>query len=200
MLMVERALRILPALNNVLSHHDTPIDTNDVRALKVIASVLKPFKNAIVALCSQKATLLLADSVLTLLLDDLQKSGTEFADCLRRNLVREIKKRRTVLSTALAVLNDPHYNFGLETALGLRKPSDSEIVDVLAEISDLDTSIEHECHARPKVRPRVRNRNRVFCTSSHESVRLSPIIMFLAGGSDMGDIVLRFCSNGSVRS
>ena len=54
LLKVERALEILLALNIVLSHHDTPIDTNDSRALQQIASVLLAFKKAILAWCSQK--------------------------------------------------------------------------------------------------------------------------------------------------
>lgn len=153
LLMVERVLEILPALNIVLSHHGTPIDANDARAMEQIASVLSPFKNAILVLCTQKATLSLADKAITLLLDDLLESRTEFAERLRTKLIREIRKRRTILSTALAMLNDPEYDFRLEVTLGLQRPSDSDILDLLADILDAEGEFENgtEQHARPKV-------------------------------------------------
>ena len=67
-LMIERCLLILPALNNVLSRHGTPISVRDTEALRNIASALEPFKCAILSLCKKEATLRHADLVFKLLL------------------------------------------------------------------------------------------------------------------------------------
>ena len=154
-LMIERALRILPAINNVLSRHGTPIDANDSHALKKVMSALAPFKRAILVLCESKTTLSHADKILSLLLNELGIIGTELADCLRANLVKEIRKRRTILSTVLSVLENPQYDFSLELDLGLPQPSDGRILDVLEEIlraDDLTPIPDSEHEAPPKVR------------------------------------------------
>lgn len=60
----------------------------------------------------------------------------------------KLLKRRTVLSTALAVLEDPACDFSLECAIGQRRPSDNELLgifsDILSSDSDslLDESVE----------------------------------------------------------
>ena len=104
LLMIERALRILPALNNVLSRYGTPMSVSDTLALERIAAVLQLFKRTILLLCKTEATLEHAVRVLSLLLRDLREIGTELAENLRENLKLEIVKRRTILSTALASL------------------------------------------------------------------------------------------------
>lgn len=134
--MIERALRILPALNYVLSRHATPIASDDALALREIARTLQPFKRAILTLCSSDSTLLHADKVFLCLLNDLRAIGTELAETLSENVKCELKKRRSVLSSVLGVLENPSYEFKLEQILGQRAPSDAQILEVLEEISD----------------------------------------------------------------
>ena len=155
-LMVERTLRILPAMNNVLSRHSTPISANDNKALREISAVLAPFKRAILVLCESKTTLLHADKVLQLLIRDLEEIGTEMAEFLLTELKTEIKKRRTILSTVLAVLDDPHYQFDLENSVGVSLPSDGEMIAVLAEIVNADEShfpSQHRSQSPARVSP-----------------------------------------------
>lgn len=141
-LMIERCLRILPALNNVLSRHSTPISAIDTEALRSIARVLESFKRAILTLCKTEATLRHADKVFLLLLRSLQNENSPLAEMLYARLQTEIVKRRTVLSTVLAVLDNPKYDFELERELGVELTSDEEIVAVLVEISDVSLSSE----------------------------------------------------------
>ena len=63
-----------------------------------------------------------------MLVEDLGKSQTQLAKMLIENLKREIRKRRTILSTLLAILEDPLYDFKLETTIGQRRPSDDEML------------------------------------------------------------------------
>lgn len=139
LLMIERALRILPAMNNVLSRHSVPISAQDAIALEEIAAVLSPFKHAILLLCKKEASLRVADKIFLLILQDLEKMGSELADMLLGRLKRELQKRRTILSTLLAVLDDPKYDFKLEREIGVRVPSETELVNVLHEIVDSGT-------------------------------------------------------------
>ena len=136
--MIERALRILPALNNVLSRYGNPISAMDVFALEKIVTALVPFKRAILLLCRNDATLLIADKTFKLLYQDLQSIESELASMLLSNLRTELGKRRTILSTCLAVLDVPGYDFECEKLFGLPKPSKREIVDVLTEITDAE--------------------------------------------------------------
>ena len=139
-LMIERALRILPALNNVLSRYGEPISAVDALALEKIATVLSPFKRAILLLCRNDSTLLIADKVFKLLLRDLQDVDSDLASMLRTNLRRELCKRRTVVSTVLAVLTIPKYNFEFERQIGQREPSTEEMMEVLKEIIGFDAT------------------------------------------------------------
>ena len=134
--MIERALRILPALNNVLSRHGAPIDSNDTLALRKIMEVLEPFKRAILVMCRDDASLLHDDRALQLLLSTLRENRSDLAQMLREELELEIRKRRTVMSSVLQILENSQYDFNLESSLGTRHPSDSEILDVLREIID----------------------------------------------------------------
>ena len=155
LVMIERALRILPALNNVLSRYGTPISARDSEALERIAAILAPFKRAILFLCKAEANLSHADKVFTVLLEDLGKSETELAGILAENLKAEIRKRRTILSTLLAILEDPTYDFKLETTIGQRRPSDDELLEIIAEIVNAKStsdSFDSEDDTAPSVR------------------------------------------------
>ena len=110
--MIERALRILPALNNVLCRHSSPLTSSDALALTRIASALTPFKRAILKLCSNKADLISADKVFLLLLRDLRECATRLSDKLCEGFKNELRIRRTSLSTAFAFLKDPTYDCG----------------------------------------------------------------------------------------
>ena len=140
LLMIERALRILPAMNNVLSRHSVPISAQDAEALEKIAAVLSPFKNAILLLCKKEATLRNADRIFLLMLQDLRKTNTALADMLLERLKTELSKRRTILSSLLAVLENPNYDFKLEREIGIREPSDQDMLELLSEIIDTDTT------------------------------------------------------------
>lgn len=140
LLMIERAISIHPALNNVLSRHGTPISAHDIEALRKIAEVLAPFEKAILLLCKTESTLLHADKVFTLLLRDLEKAGTELGDMLSEHVKLEISKRRTVLSSVLAILEDPAYDFALERAVNGSQPSDDEMIAILSKILDASES------------------------------------------------------------
>ena len=145
--MIERAIRIHPALNNVLSRHGTPINARDIEALRLIAEVLLPFKKAILVLCKTESNLTHADKVFTLLLRDLEAAGTELAGLLSTHVKLEIKTRRTILSSVLAVSEEFSYDFSLEYAINQRKPSDDEMVAILLKILDLsDVSEPPEIH------------------------------------------------------
>ena len=136
LLMIERALEILPALDYVLSRHDTPISLVDAAALKEISFVLKPFKQSILYLCKREASLVHADKVFLLLINSLRSSTCTVAGMLLERLIEEISQRRTLLSTVLQLLIDPDYDFKLENELGQKKPSDREIFALLAELLD----------------------------------------------------------------
>ena len=147
--IIESALCILPALNNVLCRHGEPISTSDTLALREIASVLSQFKRGIVLLCSEEATLSHADKVFSLLLRDLEDSGTELAMVLLSNLKVAIAQRRTILPNSLAVLQDPSYDHGLERAVQQRIPSHEEILEVLVDIVDAEASPAQPVIGRP---------------------------------------------------
>ena len=70
--------------------------------------------SSILLLCRNDATLLITDKVFKLLLQDLRDVDSELASMLRTNLRSELCKRRTVLSTVLAVLTIPKYNVEYE--------------------------------------------------------------------------------------
>ena len=137
LVVIERAIRIHPALNNVLSRHGTPLNARDMEALRLIAEVLLPFKKAIFVLCKTESNRTHADRVFTLLLRDLEAAGTELADMLSKHVKLEIKARRTALSSVLAVLENLSYDFSLERAINQRKPSDDEMVAILLKILDV---------------------------------------------------------------
>ena len=117
-LMIERVVEILSALNNVLSRSGMPVSSDDAMAFERLLSVLGPFKRAILVLCKDEATLLHTDRAFTLLMQDLRLCGIELAHMLLRCLRDEVKKWRTILSTVLEVLENPHYDFALESPLG----------------------------------------------------------------------------------
>ena len=152
LLMIEMSLLILPALNNVLSRHGTPISARDAEALENIASVLKPFKRAILSLCEAKATLRVADKVFIILLENLRNKDSSLEELLYEKLLHEIAKRRTILSSVLALLDNPKYDFWLEREIGVCEPSDQQMVSILTELNDLSpgdvpsvASGEEEC-------------------------------------------------------
>ena len=81
-------------------------------------------------MCKQQANLLHADRVFILLLQELRHIESPVAEVLLENLKKGILKRRTILSSILQVLDDPKYDFELETEIGQTKPSNREIIDV----------------------------------------------------------------------
>ena len=93
LLMIERALEILPALNYVLSHHGTPISVDDASALREIALVLEPFKRAMLLLCNKEANLVHADKVFTVLISKLSCSASPVARMLLDEVKGDILKR-----------------------------------------------------------------------------------------------------------
>ena len=129
-------------LNNVLSRYGTPISGRDSEALERIAAILAPFKPTIFSLCKAEANLSHADKVFMVLLEDLGKSETEVAGILAENLKAEIRKRSTILSKLLASLEDPTYDFKLETTIGQRRPSDDELLEIIAEIVNAKPTFE----------------------------------------------------------
>ena len=66
----------------------------------------------------EEANLRVADKVIKLLLADLRMENSELGDMLYENLRLEIAKRRTVLSTALAIVDDPKYDIELGKEIG----------------------------------------------------------------------------------
>ena len=159
--MINRALRILPALNNVLSKHGTPMSANEAAALTKLAEVLEPFKRGILLLCKSEATLIQADRVFLLIFAELESCGSALADMLSEKLKDEIVKRRTGLSTVLEVLENPDYDFSIETAIGQRRPSDEEMLTILANIVSSDVLEEDDT-----------------LQDSHEKVRCLPLRFF----------------------
>ena len=134
--MIERALRILPAMNHVLAVHATPIGTADVSALERIVDILAPFKRALKLLCDAYATLSHADNVFRLLIKDLESSRSPLAALLLEYLEDEMRKRRTMLLTVPALLNNPFHDFCLGMRIGLDVPSDEDVLEILAELID----------------------------------------------------------------
>ena len=63
--------------------------------------------------------------------------NSELSEMLYNRLRREIAKRRTILPSVLAVLENYKYCFELEAELGIRKPSTEEMVSVLIEVSGI---------------------------------------------------------------
>ena len=134
--MIERTLRILPALNHILVRTGEPISVKDVATLKSILSALTPFKQAILNLCSQEA-----DRIFLMMFHDLDGIKTELSELLSGNLKMEIAKRRTILSTALAVLFDRNYKFKLETMIGVERPTYNNIFAVFAELLNAESTM-----------------------------------------------------------
>ena len=93
---------------------------------------MEPFKQAILIVCRNEATLLHADKAFTLLLRTLQENESELASVLRERLVEEIKKRITVVSTVLQVMENRNYDFGLESSRGARDSS-TVLAETLAD-------------------------------------------------------------------
>ena len=139
LLMIHRALRILPAINNVLSRHGTPIDSHDAAALSKIVEVLEPFKRGILLLCKTEATLIQADRVCRLILSELGSCGTPLADVLSEALKEEILERRSTLSSVLEFLHDRNYDFAVETLVGQRRPSEGDMIRCLSTIVQSDS-------------------------------------------------------------
>ena len=75
-----------------------------------------------------------ADRVFLLLLKGLEESNTELTQRLSTNLKEEIVKRRSGLSTVLSLLDDYRYEFELESKLGVEKPSESEVLEILTDL------------------------------------------------------------------
>lgn len=134
--MVERAVRIMPALNDVLKRRESPIDASDIQALREIVRCLAPFKRAILLLGTKRANLSSADKIFQLLIRELKESESALANMLIEGLRVEIAKRRTVLSTALRVLENPQYDFWIESFIGQHRPSDDELINVFVELLD----------------------------------------------------------------
>lgn len=93
LVMIERALGILPALNNVLSRYDTSLSTVEAMTLEKITSVLAPFKRAMLILCKNETTPGHADKVFAVLLKDLLEIDTKLSWTLRQGLEEAIFKR-----------------------------------------------------------------------------------------------------------
>lgn len=150
--MIERALEIQPALNYVLSLHSAPIGASDFAALRSVASLLAPFKRAMLALCKPEANLLVADKVFRLLFQALRDSESPLARLLLKRLKKEILKRRTVFSSVLQILEDPKYDFEVETEIGQRKPTKKETLSALTKILRFieDDSASQDC-GKPSV-------------------------------------------------
>ncbi|XP_003741470.1 uncharacterized protein LOC100908354 [Galendromus occidentalis] len=142
--MIERAIEILPAINNVLSRYGTPLSPSEAVALERIRNILSPFKRAILALCKNEATLFHADRVFSLLMKDLDEMNVELSRILLESLKGEIRKRRTIHSSILAVLENYEYDFSLELEVGQERLSDDEILDNLADILDAREFVEDE--------------------------------------------------------
>ena len=119
--------------------------------------------SSILLLCRNDATLLIADKVFKLLLQDLRDVDSELASMLRTNLRSELCKRRTVLSTVLAVLTIPKYNFEYERQIGQREPSTEEMMEVLSGIigSDVIPSPPNENESCPVRTPSQSRRMRI---------------------------------------
>ena len=81
-----------------------------------------------------------ADTVFRLLIRDLRDDGSRLSEKLCANLKEELKKRRTILSTTLAFLEDPTYDYELEHEIGQREPSREEMLELLAELIDAKDS------------------------------------------------------------
>ena len=120
-----------------VSRRGTPVCARDAEALENIASVLKPFKRAILSLCEAKATLRVADKVFILLLENLRNKDSTLEEQLYEKLLDEIAKRRTVLSSVQAVLDNPKYDFWLKREIGVCEPSDQQMISILTELNDL---------------------------------------------------------------
>ena len=149
LLMIERALRIRCALNNVLARHSTPITSVDLLALESIATVLAPFKRAILLLCKEEANLLHADRIFVLLLQELERVQSRLARLLLETLKDELRKRRTILSSIIAMLEELGYDFQLESAIQVQPPSDEEVLDKLAAIVDAESEFDFEDSTDP---------------------------------------------------
>ena len=89
------------------------------------------------------------------MLQALRKANTALADMLLGRLKKELSKRRTILSPLLALLENPKYDFKFEREIGMREPSDEDMLKVLSEIintetilSEIDSTEEEESTVR----------------------------------------------------
>ena len=92
-------------------------------------------------------------SIFRLLLRDLRLIDSELATILFDNLLIEIMKRRSILSTILAILHDDKYDFSLEAEIGSKKPGKQASLSVLESIAPIDVvDPEPEREATSEVR------------------------------------------------
>ena len=96
--------------------------------------VLLPFKETMICLGSNKTTLIHADRVFGVLLNNLRQSNTVLTNALADALIAEIKKRRTKLSSLLQYLLDSKYDYRMETDLGYTRPSEKTLRELIIEI------------------------------------------------------------------
>ena len=137
--MLERAVRIMPAINAVLAcHGDVTLGRTYQIKLRNILNVLAPLKQAMVCLCYSQSTLIHADRILMVLLDKLQRDDCELSSTLRAHVIEEMKQRRTKLSSLLQYLLNPAYDFALETFLGQRRMSEQALRDLILDILKRD--------------------------------------------------------------
>ena len=92
-IMIERVLRILPAMDNVLSQYLTPVSSSDSLALQRSSAVLEPFKRAISVVCCKEATLLHADEAFIASARITSRHRKRIGSHPTRGARRRVKKR-----------------------------------------------------------------------------------------------------------
>ena len=146
--MLQRTIRIFPALNQVLDEAREPTFTRDDRQIfESILYVLEPMKDAMLHLCNARTTLAHADRIIVELLDIFEAKEASFtlAKAIGTAVKDEIKKRRTDMSSLLQYLLDPKYEPRAERALGQnvlsKKDRKKLIIEILRRENDPDLDV-----------------------------------------------------------
>jgi hypothetical protein len=129
--MLKRFAKLYDCIQKALIDlkHPRSLCLTEVTLLKEIIDGLTPVESATRAICRSDANLITADAAIKFLLDNLDEkikssgSCSTFLSALRENLVRRLRHRRTERSTVLRFLHDASYDFTVEIALGMPRPT-----------------------------------------------------------------------------
>lgn len=139
--MLQRTLRIFPALNQVLEEAKEPtFNLDDKQIFESIVFVLEPLKDSMILLCNARTTLAHADRIIMELLDifEAKEATYPLAAAIGKAVKDELTTRRTELSSLLQYLLDPRYEPRVERALGQKILDRNDLKKLIIKVLQRD--------------------------------------------------------------